>query len=100
MAAQVHGNPPASKRVGGHCRGHGATGAAGRRPKPHGSDRVAAASCGGIASAIWLGIAIYNAWPLKCICYLEDCCIKAEAPKQWLGSVAKAQSRTFPGSWH
>src|SRR3954471_15799607 len=51
MAAQVHGDPSASKRVGGHCRGDGATDAAGRGPKPHGSDRVAAASCGALAGA-------------------------------------------------
>jgi len=29
------------------------------------------------AGAIWLGIAIHNAKPLKCISYLEDWCIKA-----------------------
>src|SRR5438309_7593635 len=46
MAAQVHGDLSASKRVGGHCRRHGAADAAGRRPKSHGSDRVNTGSCG------------------------------------------------------
>src|SRR6266436_3912845 len=46
MAAQVHGDLRASKRVRGNCRRHGAADAAGRRPKPHGSDRVNTGSCG------------------------------------------------------
>jgi hypothetical protein len=30
-----------------------------------------------VAGAVYLGIAIHNAKPLKCISYLEDWCIKA-----------------------
>ncbi|WP_161494831.1 hypothetical protein [Bradyrhizobium canariense] len=35
-----------------------------------------AAALAACAGATWLGIAIYNAKPLKCISYLEDWCIK------------------------
>jgi hypothetical protein len=30
-----------------------------------------------VAGAIWLGIVIHNARPLRCISYLEGWCIKA-----------------------
>lgn len=35
-----------------------------------------AATLAAVAGAIWLGIAIYSAKPLKCISYLEGWCIK------------------------
>ncbi|UPJ78563.1 hypothetical protein IVB16_27330 [Bradyrhizobium sp. 183] len=35
-----------------------------------------AATVDGLAGAIWLGINIYNAKPMKCIAYLEDWCVK------------------------
>ncbi|MFC7700922.1 hypothetical protein ACFQX9_30100 [Bradyrhizobium sp. GCM10028915] len=37
--------------------------------------KIAAALAVG-AGAIWLGLAIYNAKPLKCISYLDGWCIK------------------------
>src|SRR2546421_6678335 len=51
MAAQIHGDLSASKRVGGNCRRHGAANVGGRGPKPHGSDRVSTGSCGALAGA-------------------------------------------------
>src|SRR3954454_1267122 len=55
MAAQVHGDLSASRRGEGNRRRHGAADAAGRGPKPHGSDRLSTASCGDLTNPLGAG---------------------------------------------